>query len=165
MRARRFAGSFAHRIRGQEASAMIRLALAAALSLAFAVPAFAASSDEKALMDLENALSAAYRKGDVAFVEKTLDESYTLTNSHAKVSHRADDFEELRKHDPSYETFDTHDMSARVFGDTGVVIGVVSLKGTTGGQAFDVDMRFTDTFVRRAGKWQMVAAQVTRIEK
>jgi ketosteroid isomerase-like protein len=165
MRARRFAGSFARRIRGQEATDMIRLALAASLVLAFAAPACAASADEKALIDLENAISAAYKRGDVDFVAKVLDETYTLTNSHAKVGHRADDFDELRKHDPKYDTFDTHDMTARVFGDTGVVIGIVSLKGTSGGQAFDADLRFTDTFVRRHGRWQMVAAQVTRIEK
>lgn len=144
---------------------MIRFALAAALPLVFAAHALAASADESALIDLENALSAAFRKGDADFIAKTLDETYTLTNVRAKVSHRADDLDEVRKRDPKYDTFDTHDMTARVFGDTGVVIGVVSLKGTSAGRAFDVDMRFTDTFVRRAGTWRMVAAQVTRIEK
>jgi len=145
---------------------MNRFALAVAVSLLSTSSALAASgADEKALMDLENRISAAYRAGDVAFVEKTLDERYTLTNSHAAVSHRADDLAELRKHDPHYDVFETHDMIARVYGDTGVVIGVVSLKGTSGGKAFDADMRFTDTFVRTNGAWTLVAAQVTRIEK
>jgi ketosteroid isomerase-like protein len=138
---------------------------ASLLALAAVSTARAASADEQALMDLENRISAAYRAGDADFVAKALDETYTLTNSHAKVSHRPDDLEELRKHDPRYDVFDTHDMTARVYGDAGVVIGVVSLKGTSGGTAFDVDMRFTDTFVRRGGEWKMVAAQVTRIEK
>ena len=144
---------------------MIRFAAVLAVSLLAAVPALAASADEQALIDLENRISAAYRTGDAEFVAKALDDNYTLTNSHAKVSHRPDDLAELRKRDPRYDVFDTHDMTARVYGDTGVVIGVVSLKGTSGGTAFDVDMRFTDTFVRRDGAWKMVAAQVTRIEK
>jgi ketosteroid isomerase-like protein len=143
---------------------MIRFAVLA-VSLLAAVPALAASADEQALMDLENRISAAYRTADADFVAKALDETYTLTNSHAAVSHRADDLAEVRKRDPRYDVFDTHDMAARVYGDTGVVIGVVSLKGTSGGTAFDADMRFTDTFVRRNGEWKMVAAQVTRIEK
>jgi ketosteroid isomerase-like protein len=125
----------------------------------------APSSDEQALMDLENRNSDAYLRGDVATVEAILDESYTLTNSHAKVSHRDDDLRELRARDPKYTEFRTHNMQARTYGDAGIVIGVVSLKGTSGGKPFDVDMRFTDTFVRSNGAWKMVAAQVTPIPK
>ena len=145
---------------------MHRLALAAALSLAVSAPALAAASaDERALMDLENRISDAYLHGDTKAVEAILDERYTLTNSRALVSHREDDLRELRAGDPKYTEFSTHDMQARIYGDTGIVIGVVSLKGTSGGKAFDADMRFTDTFVRTNGAWKMAAAQVTRIEK
>jgi uncharacterized protein DUF4440 len=132
----------------------------------FATAAIAApSSDEKALTDLEDRISDAYLRGDAAFVEASLDERYTLTNSRALVSHREDDLREVRAADPKYTVFRTHDMQARIYGDTGVVIGIVSLKGTSGGKAFDVDMRFTDTFVRRDGAWKMVAAQVTPIPR
>ncbi len=116
-------------------------------------------------MDLENTISAAYLHGDAKTVEASLDERYTLTNSRALVSHRDDDLRELRAGDPKYTEFRTHEMQARTYGDAGIVIGVVSLKGTSGGKAFDVDMRFTDTFVRTNGAWKMVAAQVTPIPK
>jgi hypothetical protein len=125
----------------------------------------APSSDEQALMDLENKISDAYLRGDAKTVEASLDERYTLTNSHALVSHRDDDLREVRAGDPKYTEFRTHEMLARTYGDTGIVIGVVSLKGTSGGKAFDADMRFTDTFVRTNGVWKMVAAQVTPIPK
>ena len=125
----------------------------------------APSSDEQALMDLENKISDAYLHGDVKTVEASLDERYTLTNSRALVSHRDDDLRELRAGDPKYTEFRTHEMQARTYGDAGIVIGVVSLKGTSGGKAFDADMRFTDTFVRSNGVWKMVAAQVTPIPK
>ena len=125
----------------------------------------APSSDEQALMDLENKISDAYLHGDVKTVEASLDERYTLTNSRALVSHRDDDLGELRAGDPKYTEFRTHEMQARTYGDAGIVIGVVSLKGTSGGKAFDADMRFTDTFVRSNGVWKMVAAQVTPIPK
>ncbi|MET0231160.1 MAG: nuclear transport factor 2 family protein [Rhodanobacteraceae bacterium] len=125
----------------------------------------APSSDERALMDLENKISDAYLHGDTKTVEASLDERYTLTNSRALVSHRDDDLRELRAGDPKYTEFRTHEMQARTYGDAGIVIGVVSLKGTSGGKAFDVDMRFTDTFVRSGGVWKMVAAQVTPIPR
>jgi ketosteroid isomerase-like protein len=133
--------------------------------LAATAAAAAPPSAEQALIDLENTLSAAYLKGDARTVATTLDASYTLTNSRAVVSHRDDDLREVGAGDPRYTVFSTHDMEARVFGDAGVVIGIVSLKGTAQGKPFDVDMRFTDTFVRRDGAWKMVAAQVTPIPK
>jgi ketosteroid isomerase-like protein len=135
------------------------------VALAVAPTIVLASGDEQALIDLENRLSEANRTGDVDFVMRIEDENYTLTNSRALVSHRADDIEELRKRDPRYDVFHTHDMQARVYGDTGIVIGIVSLKGTSGGKPFEADMRFTDTFVKRDGEWKIVAAQVTKIEK
>jgi ketosteroid isomerase-like protein len=125
----------------------------------------APSSDEQALMDIENRNSDAYLHGDIKAVEALLDERYTLTNSRAIVSHRDDDLRELRAGDPKYTEFRTHDMQARTYGDTGIVIGVVSLKGTSGGKPFDADLRFTDTFVRTNGTWKLVAAQVTPIPK
>jgi hypothetical protein len=145
---------------------MHRLALAAALSLAVCAPALAAArADEQALMDLENRISDAYLHGDTKAVEAILDERYTLTNSRALVSHREDDLRELRAGDPKYTEFSTHDMQARIYGDTGIVIGVVSMMGTWGGMAFDPYRRFTDRFERTHGAWKMAAAQVTRIEK
>jgi ketosteroid isomerase-like protein len=125
----------------------------------------ASSDDEQTLMQIENRLSEAFRAGDADTVARIEDEGYTLTNSRALVSHRADDIAEVKKRDPRYDEFRTHDMKVRLYGDTAIVIGIVSLKGTSGGKPFDADMRFTDTFVRRDGEWRIVAAQVTKIEK
>jgi ketosteroid isomerase-like protein len=138
---------------------LILLALASAQVIA------SPASDEQTLMQLEDRLSEAFRTGDVETVAKIEDEGYTLTNSRALVSRRADDIAEVTKGDPRYDEFRTHDMKVTLYGDTAIVIGVVSLKGTSAGEAFDADMRFTDTFVRRNGEWRIVAAQVTRIEK
>lgn len=141
------------------------LLFAAAACLVATAAVAAPTSEEKALMDLEDTISAAYLKGDAKTIEAHVDPSWTLTNSHAKVSGRADDLKEVRAGDPKYTDFRTHDMQARVYGDTGIVLGIVSLKGTSQGKAFDSDMRFTDTFIRVNGAWKMVAAQVTPIPK
>ena len=134
-----------------------------AVLLLCATQANASPAEEKALIDLENRISTAFRDGDVEFVKKSEDETYTLTNSRADVGTRDDDIREVGAREPRYDVFNTHDMSVRVYGDAAVVIGIVSLKGTAGGKPFDANMRFTDTFVRRDGQWRMVAAQVTKI--
>lgn len=58
-----------------------------------------------------------------------------------------------------YSTPDS--LVARVYGETGVVTGVVKVKLTA--QPAPYTLRFTDTWVRRSGRWQLVAFQATRL--
>jgi len=57
--------------------------------------------------------------------------------------------------------FDALELSAlnsRVEGDVGVVTGINRLKGKdSAGKAFDRSIRFTDTFIKRDGRWQVWA--------
>jgi ketosteroid isomerase-like protein len=53
----------------------------------------------------------------------------------------------------------------RLYGDAAIVLGITSIKGTSAGKTFELDVRFTDTYVRRAGGWKIAASQATRIDK
>ena len=55
------------------------------------------------------------------------------------------------------------DVKAHVFGDTAVVIGRTHRVGDVAGSAYDVVIRFTDTFVRRDGRWQVVASHASML--
>lgn len=50
-------------------------------------------------------------------------------------------------------------MRAHDFGDVQVITGVLHLRGRGSGGNFDRRYRFTDTWQRRNGQWQMIAAQ------
>jgi hypothetical protein len=58
-----------------------------------------------------------------------------------------------------YSTPDS--LVARVYGETGVVTGLLKVKLTA--QPAPYTLRFTDTWVRRRGRWQLVAFQATRL--
>jgi hypothetical protein len=58
-----------------------------------------------------------------------------------------------------YSTPDS--LVARVYGETGVVTGLLKVKLTA--QPAPYTLRFTDTWVRRGGRWQLVAFQATRL--
>ena len=51
-------------------------------------------------------------------------------------------------------------LLARVYGDTGIVTGIVTASSPAGAQDRTV---FTDVFVRREGRWQAVSAQETPV--
>lgn len=50
-------------------------------------------------------------------------------------------------------------MQAHDFGDVQVITGILHLRGRGSGTNFDRRYRFTDTWQRRNGQWQMIAAQ------
>jgi len=55
-------------------------------------------------------------------------------------------------------------MKAYVYGTTGIVSGIYRETGTTKGKAYTRRARFTDTWVKRDGKWKCVASQSTMIQ-
>jgi ketosteroid isomerase-like protein len=121
------------------------------------------AGDEDDVLRAEHELALCYQNSDAACIEQGVMEDYILINSRGKISTRADDLAEAKKSDPKYEIFENHDMKARVHGDSAVVTGVTQTKGISGGQPFDAEFRFTDTFVKDHGRWRLWAGQAMKI--
>jgi len=145
-------------------SACCIFVLALAASPVIAAPSSAAT-DEAAIRNVERALCDAIRTGDAEAIARLEDETYTLTNTHAEVSARADDIADAKKGEIRYTEFRNHDTTVRLYGDAAIVLGITSLQGTFRGTPFALDVRFTDTYVRRSDGWKIVASQATRIDK
>jgi ketosteroid isomerase-like protein len=54
-------------------------------------------------------------------------------------------------------------MKVRVYGDAAVVIGRSTEKGQSKGEAFTVLSAWTDTWIKQAGRWRVVAEHVSAI--
>jgi len=121
------------------------------------------AGDEDDVLRAEHELALCYQNSDAACIEQAVMEDYILINSRGKISTRVDDLAEAKKGDPKYEIFENHDMKARVHGDSAVVTGVTHTKGISGGQPFDAEFRFTDTFVKDRGRWRLFAGQAMKI--
>ena len=61
------------------------------------------AGDEDEVLRAERDLALCYQNSDAACIEQGVMENYTLTNSKGKITTRADDLAEARKHDPKYE--------------------------------------------------------------
>jgi ketosteroid isomerase-like protein len=91
---------------------------------------------------------------------------FTLTLSNGEVSTRADEINEVRSGKVHYDEFENYDMQARAYGDnTAVVTGKTHVKGASEGKPFDRVVQFTDTLIKRDGRWQLAAGHVSRLEK
>jgi ketosteroid isomerase-like protein len=139
--------------------------LAAALVAAQHAAAASPADDERDIRRVEHALCEAFRTADADTIARLEDETYTLTNSHGEVSKRADDIADAKKREIRYSEFRNHDTSVRLYGDAAVVLGITSLRGTSAGKPFELDVRFTDTYVRRADGWRIAASHASRIDR
>jgi len=123
-----------------------------------------AADDEKAIRHVEQMLCDAFRDGDAEGIGRLEDETYTLTNSRGEVTTRADDIADAKK-GTRYSEFRNHDQTVRLYGDSAIVLGITSIKGTADGKPFAADFRFTDTYVRRLDGWKIAASHATRLNK
>jgi ketosteroid isomerase-like protein len=114
------------------------------------------------LTELQQQLARAWVTGDRVAIERIIAPEWTVTGPDGQVSTRADvlrDVFETRTHRIRSLTVD--DVRVRVFGDAAVVTGRTRGRGESGNTPYDVEIRFTDMFVRREGQWQAVASHAS----
>jgi hypothetical protein len=134
-------------------------------TLAFQISA-AQTSAENDVLQFERDACKAFLDADPAALERELTADFTLTLSNGEISTRADEINEVRSGKVHYDIFENYDMKARLYGDnTAVVLGKTRVKGTSEGKQFDRVVQFTDTLIKRDGRWQLAAGHVSRLEK
>ena len=115
------------------------------------------------ILRVEAELLHAWETGDAATLRRDLDPSFTLVDSKGNVTDFAANVAEVEKRDPAYTVFRNRDQAVRVYGDSAIVIGITRVEGTSGGAAFQAEFRFTDTWVKRDGRWKLAASHATRL--
>jgi hypothetical protein len=118
------------------------------------------------VLQFERDACTAFLDADPAALERVLTSDFTLTLSNGEVSTGGNEIDELRNGKVHYDVFENYNMKARVYGDNAaVVVGKTHVKGTSEGKPFDRVVQFTDTLIKRDGRWQLAAGHVSRLEK
>jgi ketosteroid isomerase-like protein len=121
---------------------------------------------QQEVLQFERDACKAFLDADVRALERVLTPDFTLTLLNGEVSTRADEINELQSKKVHYDVFENYDMLARLYGnDMAVVLGKTRVKGTADGKPFDRVVQFTDTLIKRDGRWQLAAGHVSRLEK
>jgi len=121
---------------------------------------------EKDVLRLERDACKAFLDADPVALKRVLTSDFTLTLSNGEVSTCRNEIDELRSGKVHYDVFENYDMNARIYADdVAVVLGKTHVKGTSEGKLFDRVMQFTDTLIKRDGRWQLAAGHVSRLEK
>jgi len=109
------------------------------------------------LTKLETVWNDAHLRGDAAALDRLWAEDLTVAVPAMPVLTKKDSLAIWRSGRVRFDRYETSDVAVRLYGDSAVVTGRLQRSRTINGRAMDDDWRFTKTYVRRAGAWQVVA--------
>jgi ketosteroid isomerase-like protein len=116
------------------------------------------SADERAVLDLEEAWAKAVVKRDAATFRRLLAPGFVYTEDD-----RVQNGEQLTRDIVSGTDTITdarnESLETRTFDNAMIVTGWLIMRGRSGGKPFERRYRFTDTWLKRGGRWQIIAAQ------
>jgi ketosteroid isomerase-like protein len=128
--------------------------LLAALLLATGAPQ---DTEPRVLLRLEDAWALALVQRDGAVFRRLLADRFIYTEDDRTMS-RDDVLHEVVAGTDTVKAAHNEDMRVHRFGETAVVTGWLVVAGHGPSGPFDRRYRFTDTWVRRGRRWQIVAA-------
>jgi hypothetical protein len=127
---------------------------------------------EKELTQMENDWANTVKTRDVETMKRIEAEDITLTYPDGTTGDRAHDINDITSGALTADAWTVSDMKVRAFDqNAAVVTGLSTVKNGkykgADGKAMDIsgNYRFTDTFIKRNGRWQVVASQSTKVAK
>jgi ketosteroid isomerase-like protein len=123
-------------------------------------------SDREVVLYMEREWNDAIMKHDADWKERNYAAFATDVNSRTgAIETKAEAIASTRTDKFTYDALELSDIGIRVEGDVAVVTGVNHVRGKEAdGKAVDRRIRFTDTFIKRDGRWQVWATQGTVIQ-
>ncbi|MEP6754030.1 MAG: nuclear transport factor 2 family protein [Chthonomonadales bacterium] len=118
---------------------------------------------DQSLFKIERELSDALVKRDMPVFEKYIADTCTSTDMDSEVMDKERLLKFLGSPRLTIRSSKLDDLKAKVYGDCAIVTYKSTDAGTFKGEAFDSQVRWTDTFVKLNGKWQIVASHGSRI--
>ena len=120
-------------------------------------------SDQQTLIQLEQDWDAAFRRKDVRFIENILADEFVATYNDGSRGDKAKELALAAEFNLQIDSSTLDEFIVKIYGDTAVVWMSQHLVGPSQGRQLTLTLRYVDVFVLRAGRWQCVASQSTRV--
>ena len=126
-------------------------------------PATPSTPQEQELVDLERAWDAAFVAKDMRFIERVLADEFVVTYGDGTRGDKAAEMAQTLDFDQRVDSSVLDGFRVRIYGETALVWFSRHMTGPKSGKIVSVTYRFVDVFVKRAGRWQCVSSQSTRV--
>jgi uncharacterized protein (TIGR02246 family) len=124
------------------------------------------SKAEQEVRKLERAWLDAYEQHDAKAMNAIVADDFVITfpdGSRQTKQQVVDSVKAPRNPASPSLKFYTEDVQARVYGDTVILIGRVVTEYQRDGKTVKEQSRYTDTYIKRRGRWQVVASHLSNV--
>ncbi len=118
---------------------------------------------EQELVKMENEWARAWQLPDPGALENILGDDFTLTSSSSKgeITNKRQYIDSTLKLVRG-DGFSFEKLNVRIYGDTAVINAQFQQTATFAGHDWSGDFLITDVWVKRGGRWQVVARHASR---
>jgi ketosteroid isomerase-like protein len=120
-------------------------------------------SDQDVLADLERRWNAAFYQKDAAFIATILADDFVATYDDGSRGDKAKELALAAAFDRRVESAVPDDFMVKEYGDTAVVRFTLRVVGIRQGQRAETNLRYTDVWVLRDGRWLCVSSHSTQV--
>ena len=142
---------------------IIALALLA-LTISGGAVASTQESPVDAVQKLERAWLDAYEQHDQKAMDAIVADDFTITFPNGGMQTKPQIMASLKSPRPagaSSMKFRTEQVQPRAYGDVVILVGIVVTEYQRDGKTVSERQRYTDTYVKRNGRWQVVASHLS----
>jgi ketosteroid isomerase-like protein len=120
------------------------------------------SLEQQALMKIQHEWAEARVKGDSSYTRRLEAEDCTIVWPDGTIVNKQGDLQSMTHF--VFSEFKIQNLQARLYGDTGIVVGEGIIKAHKAKQdLLGGKFVWTDTFVKEGGEWKVVASQITPV--
>jgi ketosteroid isomerase-like protein len=150
---------------------MKRILIIAILATAIPSLALAQTNDNKAapsgkaeqeVVQVSKEIVEAYGRNDFAALDRLLADDYISTQAFG-IQSKAQLMDAWKSGRIKYSSASDTDLSVKVYGDSAVTTGILTLKGRNPAREFTIHARYTGAWVKQKGQWRLVASQLSEV--
>jgi len=120
-------------------------------------------SVEQELIRLENEWNDAWVNRNITIFDRVEADEYFMTSDEGNIITKAQDIADVKSGEDVATSVVSDEFKVRVYGDAAVVTYRMAVKGQYKGKDNSYQFRWTDTWIKKDGRWQVVAAHQSRI--
>lgn len=120
-------------------------------------------TDERRILDLEDAWARALENEDRSTLEKIVAADFTFIEPDGRLLNRAAYLADRGDNPADIHSFEISEMVVRVLADSALVGGLSTIDESLAGKRYQYQLRWKEMWVKRAGSWQVLAGQATPV--
>ena len=119
------------------------------------------ADDAEEIRRLGREICVATWTGDAVWFERNLADEYRHITPSGAVKTKQDVIRELSTPGLKMDPYEPFEIEVRVYGETAIMTGRMLQRFTLGRVRYANDLRFTDVYVRRKGRWLLVSGHTS----